>query len=233
MTTKLSTQEVAHHAIAELNHTRWELEKMKVKMATVQAENRRLRRLTQNGAAGRRLHRTAADARQIIGWRFAGYTVTRTACYGYGMSERRWAWAVALLKLAKVLDYNVVSADEFDTDDMDTALAQVDTDGRNLRTGRGRPPYPAPAQRPGQTPTAQAREVTEGVAARVPQGVTEGWRTPPKTSPTTGESGGGAVVRQGDAPQRPANTSLTQSLIVYVPYRRRWVLTPLRFGIHT
>jgi hypothetical protein len=105
---------------------RTQLDLAAVKLATVQAENRRLRRMTENGKQGRLLYRTAADARQIVGWRFAGYSVTRRACYGYGMSERRWAWAVALLKVAKVLDINTACVDEFDVADLDEALAQVD-----------------------------------------------------------------------------------------------------------
>ena len=115
-----------------------ELDRLRVQLATVQAENRRLRRMTQNGKYGRLLHRAAADARQLIGWRFAGYSVTRRACHSYGMSERRWAWAVALLKFANVVDISAKCIDDFDVESLEGALAQVDsTVARCERAGLG------------------------------------------------------------------------------------------------
>jgi hypothetical protein len=50
---------------------------------------------------------------QLVAWRAAGYSVTRRNCEGYGMSRRRWVWAVGLLKLARVLGDQVASADTF------------------------------------------------------------------------------------------------------------------------
>ena len=129
-----------------------QMDRLTVQNATLAAENRRLRRLTQNGAAGRLLHRTKADARQIVGWRFAGYSVTRRACHGYGMSERRWAWAVAMLKVARLVEHNAPSIDDFTVEDLDEALAAVDRatalcerDGLHrlvfrLPRGRAKPP---------------------------------------------------------------------------------------------
>lgn len=103
-----------------------QLEMAAVKVTTLQAENRRLRRMTQNGAAGRLLHRAAADARQIVGWRAAGYSVTRRNCYTYGMSIRRWQWAIALLKIARVVDSQLTIADSFLLDDVQDCLAAIE-----------------------------------------------------------------------------------------------------------
>lgn len=44
--------------------------------------------------------------------------MTRRNCEGYGMSRRRWVWAVGLLKLARVLSDQVASADTFLIEDV-------------------------------------------------------------------------------------------------------------------
>ncbi len=106
-----------------------ELDRVRVSLATVQAENRRLRRMTQNGKMGRALHRAAADARQLVTWRFAGYSVSRRNCEGYGMTQRRWAWAMALLRTARIVPYPGDS-DAFLVDDFDECIARVDAEVR-------------------------------------------------------------------------------------------------------
>jgi hypothetical protein len=103
----------------------WTVQRLEVQVATVQSENRRLRRMTENGKQGRIVHRAAADARQIVGWRVAGFCVSRRQCLSYGMSERRWAWALALLKLAGVLAMDVACADEFLDDDPENIDARI------------------------------------------------------------------------------------------------------------
>ena len=85
----------------ELSMLRLQVAQLTVKTVTAQAENRRLRRLTANSRVGRLLHRTDADARQLCAWRWAGYSVSRDAALSYGMSRRRWHWAVALLERAR------------------------------------------------------------------------------------------------------------------------------------
>ena len=102
-----------------------ELDSLRVKLATVQAENRRLRKMTTNGRMGRILHRAAADARQIVGWRFAGYSVTRRHCESYGMGQYRWAWAMALLRAANVVPYPGDS-DDFLIEDQDDCIAAIE-----------------------------------------------------------------------------------------------------------
>jgi hypothetical protein len=101
--TALPLEHVAGRAIMELKDTRRALEFATVKLATAQAENRRLRRLTANGRQGRILSRASADAKQIIAWRWAGFSVNRAPALSYGMSRTRWAWAVALLERARVV----------------------------------------------------------------------------------------------------------------------------------
>jgi hypothetical protein len=103
----------------------WTVRRLEVQVATVQAENRRLRRMTANGKVGRLLHRTAADARQLVGWRAAGYSVARRQCLTYGMSERRWAWALALLKLAGVVAMNTQYADDFLEEDLGAIESRI------------------------------------------------------------------------------------------------------------
>ncbi len=110
----------------QLSLANWQLERAAVQNATLASENRRLRRMTANGGHGRILHRTAADARQIVGWRFANYSVSRRHCLSYGMSRRRWAWAVALLKLAGVLAIDCPHADVFQVDDLDECIRRID-----------------------------------------------------------------------------------------------------------
>lgn len=116
-----------------------QIRKLEIRVATVEAENRRLRRYTPNGKTGRLLQRTAIDARQLVQWRFSGYSIARRQAYEYGMSERRWAWALALLKLAGVVAIDTSWADEFLDDDpvsiesrIQRAIAKVENNGVSL-----------------------------------------------------------------------------------------------------
>ena len=110
----------------QLTLANWQLEQATIKNATLASENRRLRRMTANGPQGRILHRTAADARQLVGWRFANYSISRRNALSYGMSRRRWAWGVALLKLAGVLAMDCAHADAFLVDDHDECIKRID-----------------------------------------------------------------------------------------------------------
>lgn len=113
------------------NYSPAELDRVRLQLATVQAENRRLRKMTTNGKLGRVLHRTAADARQIVGWRFAGYSVTRRNCESYGMSQQRWAWAMAMLRAAGIVKYPGDS-DAFQVEDFDECQAKIDREVKRV-----------------------------------------------------------------------------------------------------
>ena len=108
-----------------------ELDRLRVQNATLAAENRRLRRMTTNGKLGRILHRTAADARQLVGWRFGGYSVTRRNCESYGMSQQRWAWGLAMLRAAGIVRYPGDS-DAFQVEDLDECLAKIDREVKRV-----------------------------------------------------------------------------------------------------
>ena len=108
-----------------------ELDRLRVQNATLAAENRRLRRMTTNGKLGRILHRTAADARQLVAWRFAGYSVTRRNCESYGMSQQRWAWAMAMLRSGGIVKYPGDS-DAFQVEDLDECLAKIDREVKRV-----------------------------------------------------------------------------------------------------
>lgn len=115
--------------VQEVQYLRSQLDAANVKLATVQAENRRLRKMTANGKQGRILHRAAADARQLVGWRFAGYSVTRRNCESYGMTQQRWAWAMALLRAARIVPYPG-DTDAFVVEDLDQCIALIDREVR-------------------------------------------------------------------------------------------------------
>jgi hypothetical protein len=130
MTTNTQTR-AAITTANEARLLRTQLDTLTVKNATLAAENRRLRRMTTNGRMGRILHRTAADARQIVGWRFANYSVSRRNCESYGMTQQRWAWGMALLRAAGIVPYPGDS-DAFTVESLDEALAMIDSEVKRI-----------------------------------------------------------------------------------------------------
>lgn len=120
----------------ELAMLRLQVSQLTVKAVTAQNENRRLRKLTANGRRGRLLERTAADARQLVAWRWAGFSVSRGAALSYGMSRRRWHWCIALLERARVIAPDARYVDDaFEVEDLADALAMLDRTVKVLQDG--------------------------------------------------------------------------------------------------
>jgi hypothetical protein len=84
------------------------------KLLQLQKENRYLRKLTDNRGPGRIIRRAYDDALTLIAWRFSGFSITRKWCNENGMSERRWTWAIGLLKLARIYDNGDIAIDDIE-----------------------------------------------------------------------------------------------------------------------
>lgn len=111
----------------ELNLLQSQVAHITVRLATAQAENRKLRKLTRYSKTGRILERTATDAKQLCAWRWSGYSVSRSNAQSYGMTRQRWAWAVALLERARVVEPDARYLDDaFLLDDITDAVDAID-----------------------------------------------------------------------------------------------------------
>lgn len=111
----------------ELAILRMEVQHITVRLATTQAENRKLRKMTRYSRTGRILERTATDAKQLCAWRWSGFSVSRSNAQSYGMSRQRWAWAVALLERARVVEPDARYLDDaFLLDDITDAVDAID-----------------------------------------------------------------------------------------------------------
>lgn len=99
--------------------TEFEISALKVEVERLRAENARLHRNADRQAAFvAKVERAHADAWLFLALRAAGITPSRQyAAKHLAMSRRRWQWAVAMLKLAKL--YRKDSTDP-------TAVAQLD-----------------------------------------------------------------------------------------------------------
>lgn len=113
--------------IDELEKARRQLARMAMENRLIATENRRLRRLAINRRGpGRTLHRAMEDAKAILLWRYGGLNVSRRACVDYGMSERRWEWARALLLAARVWDELANDVAQYHADDIQRAMQAVE-----------------------------------------------------------------------------------------------------------
>jgi len=113
--------------IDELDKARRQLARLAMENRLIATENRRLRRLAVNRRGpGRTLHRAMEDAKAMLLWRYAGLSVSRRACVEYGMSERRWEWARALLLAARVWDGLANDVAQVHADDIQRAMAAVE-----------------------------------------------------------------------------------------------------------
>jgi hypothetical protein len=105
------------------------LEKAQVTLASLQnqlaqlrSENRYLRSKTAGkydmkhlGQTGRILRRALDDATVILAMQVSGYKPSRAFCLDLGMSERRFFWAVGLLRSARVMEDNTFLEMDFQT----------------------------------------------------------------------------------------------------------------------
>ncbi|MCB0093955.1 MAG: hypothetical protein KDE54_38985 [Caldilineaceae bacterium] len=100
---------------------------LRAKVATLSAENRKLRRVAKYSRTDALLERVRVDAQQLLVWRFSGLSISRRACQEMGMTQRRWSWARALLQHARIHDDQDVTADDFDG-----ALAALESSAKHL-----------------------------------------------------------------------------------------------------
>lgn len=92
-----------------------QIERLTLKVADLQAENRQLRaKLPKSTGDMRRLRQAHRDAKAMLMHRFSGYSISRDNCLALGIPERRWSTARALLRLATVHDGNDITIEDFD-----------------------------------------------------------------------------------------------------------------------
>lgn len=100
-------------------------------IAQLRKENRYLRaRLTDNGRAGRILRRARDDAYSLLLWRAAGFYPSLNWCLEQGLSERRWQWARAFLRVARLYDGR-----DYEAQDLDFAARRLRLTYERLRGG--------------------------------------------------------------------------------------------------
>ena len=101
---------------------------LRAKVATLSAENRKLRRVAKYSRTDALLERVRVDAQQLLVWRFSGLSISRRNAVEMGMSRRRWQWARALLQHARIHD-----DDDLTCTDFDGALAALDASANYLQ----------------------------------------------------------------------------------------------------
>ena len=100
-------------------------------VAQLRKENRYLRaRLTDNGRAGRILRRARDDAYSLLLWRAGGFYPSLSWCLEQGLSERRWQWARAFLRVARLYD-----GQDYEAEDLDFAGRRLRATYERLRSG--------------------------------------------------------------------------------------------------
>lgn len=91
-----------------------QLERLALKVADLQSENRQLRRRLPDVGDMKRLRQAHRDARAMLLHRFDGYSISRANCLALGIPERRWNNARALLQTARIHDGLDITETDFD-----------------------------------------------------------------------------------------------------------------------
>lgn len=119
-----------------------QIERLTLKVADLQAENRALRRKLPDVPDMRRLRSAYRDAKAMLTHRFAGYSISRQNCLTLGISERRWTNARALLRTARIHNGIDITETEFDAalSRLDAAFKSMEEAGNAERLRMRLPP---------------------------------------------------------------------------------------------
>jgi hypothetical protein len=90
------------------------IERLALKVADLQSENRNLRRRLPDVGDMKRLRQAHRDAKAMLLHRFDGYSISRANCLALGIPERRWNNARALLQTARIHDGLDITESDFD-----------------------------------------------------------------------------------------------------------------------
>jgi hypothetical protein len=116
-----------------------ENEKLRLENARLLKENRHLRRRLRD-AEFRLLRRAEMDAMLLGGLYFAGQSISRRACQEYGIGERRWNRAMALLKVGRVVDEECVRCETPEEYERAVRVARQRVENQGMDTLRDRMP---------------------------------------------------------------------------------------------
>ena len=109
-------------------------ETLVLKMARLQAENIKLRRIAKQSGESARLTNIANDAKALLVRRFSGFSISLDNSIDTGMTRRQWEWARGLLIFSGVHDGKDVTADAFGD-----ALAAIERQIKHLQKEGLRP----------------------------------------------------------------------------------------------
>lgn len=110
-------------------------------LAALRVENRALRaRLPKTRRYSATTRRAVTDAHTLLCNAFSGDATGRLAMEAEGMSKRRWAWAVALLRYAGIVSFRQKqwrNGLEFVVTELAESIRLLETAAREIDTGEG------------------------------------------------------------------------------------------------
>jgi hypothetical protein len=116
-----------------------ENEKLRLENARLLKENRHLRRRLRD-AEFRLLRRAEMDAMLLGGLYFAGQPISRRACQEYGIGERRWNRAMALLRVGRAVDEQCIRCETPEEYERAVRVARQRVENQGMDTLRYRMP---------------------------------------------------------------------------------------------